>query len=159
MVCCCCCPCRRSFTDVKWMLSQQYKDLKATDRSLLLPDPEIRVLDINFRSHAGILDVGNAIVGPLRELSPHTIDRWAETRQPCGLCEALAESCTASNCQHMLLKARAVACLWLLAAVPRWCSGWAMMHAAACCALCVLCAGCRVSTPSSRARALCCWGL
>lgn len=63
------------FSDVRSMLVQQYTEMRTQDNSLLLPDPEIKVLDINFRSHAGILDVANAVVGVLRELSPHTIDR------------------------------------------------------------------------------------
>lgn len=47
---------------------QQHKDL-------VVHEPELLALDVNHRSHAGILDVGNAVVGAMRDLSPLTIDR------------------------------------------------------------------------------------
>jgi len=57
------------------MLIKQYEGLRQQHKDLVLPEPELDALDVNYRSHAGILDVGNAIVAVMRDLSPLTIDR------------------------------------------------------------------------------------
>lgn len=66
--------CRR-FTDVKSMLIKQYELLRQQHKEVTVSEPELLALDVNYRSHAGILDVGNAIVSVTRHLSPLTIDR------------------------------------------------------------------------------------
>lgn len=63
------------FVDVKSMLIKQYEALRQQHKELVVHEPELLALDVNYRSHAGILDVGNSIVGAMRDLSPLTIDR------------------------------------------------------------------------------------
>lgn len=63
------------------MLIRQLEALRQQHKGLTLRDPSLLALDVNFRSHAGILDVGNAVVSVMRELSPLTIDRWEQPRR------------------------------------------------------------------------------
>jgi hypothetical protein len=57
------------------MLIKQYELMKQQHKDLTVSEPALMALDVNYRSHAGILDVGNAIVSVVRQLSPLTIDR------------------------------------------------------------------------------------
>jgi hypothetical protein len=65
------------------MLIKQYEALKQQHKDFAVHEPELLALDVNYRSHAGILDVANAIVGAMRDFSPLTIDRCACV---CALC-------------------------------------------------------------------------
>jgi hypothetical protein len=45
---------------------------------LLQPaEPQLHRLDINYRSHAGILDVASALVSVIQDFFPNTVDRCA----------------------------------------------------------------------------------
>lgn len=83
------------FTDVKSMLIQQYESLKQQHKELTVQEPEILQLDVNYRSHAGILDVANAIVGAMRDFSPLTIDRYDQHSLP-----AWTYVLKSSGCDH-----------------------------------------------------------
>jgi hypothetical protein len=46
---------------------------------LLQPaEPQLHRLDVNYRSHAGILDVASALVSVIQDFFPNTVDRSAQ---------------------------------------------------------------------------------
>eukprot|EP00878_Enallax_costatus_P024526 GHUV01026178.1.p1 GENE.GHUV01026178.1~~GHUV01026178.1.p1 ORF type:complete len:603 (+),score=181.38 GHUV01026178.1:514-2322(+) len=62
------------FTDVKSMLIQQHHQLIQKHR-IQVAEPQLHRLDVNYRSHAGILDVANAVVSVMQEYFPLSMDR------------------------------------------------------------------------------------
>lgn len=90
----------RRFTDVKSMLIKQYELMKQQHKDLTVSEPALMALDVNYRSHAGILDVGNAIVSVVRQLSPLTIDRYVVQCWPTSMNATLLSRCPCMAIQH-----------------------------------------------------------
>jgi hypothetical protein len=65
-------------------------------------EPQLHRLDVNYRSHAGILDVASALVSVIQDFFPNTVDRCvAHVQAPCH--SPLADSAAAVHSTLMWL--------------------------------------------------------